>query len=345
MRLWLSPKREDDVSHTSTLQIVDRTASSRKRTTSSATVMVGLLCLSGCWLEPIDRNVYGTCERLNEEGVYVPCAPVTDTGSPGATAGADGSPNPSGVSEGFYALGTRQVYPEPATTVTGSVRFGVDELSGFVDAAVHIASDADTVTNVSLRRGAMGAPDSEQIRFFEPDPSEADTWRLVDQGLLTKTEVHAWTRGQLFVSVQGVQGEVLRAQVVPEDVRLIVSDLTSHSVAAHHDAPQAGAARAFLTVKESSGDSSIYVHTSDIAPTAVQLRQGAIGEVWGDGPEIHVTYQPEGWSTLWSAPNYSLEEDWLFAMQYGRAYVVLYTEDHPSSKGVGALRGLIDLVP
>jgi hypothetical protein len=297
-------------------------------------------------MEPLDRNLYGSCERLNEEGVFEDCAPVYDTGvANGLTNLGLEIPDPADVPEAFYGLDTRQVYPEPVTTVVGSVRFGVDEPSGLVVSDVYFDSDQHRVTSVTLRRGEFGGPNSELIRFFERDPSAPDTWHLVDQGLLSEYEVHAWTRGQLFVSVESSTQEILRAQVVPPDVQLVVTDITAKSVSAYHHTPQVGGARAFLTVKETTGDSSIFVHTSGIEPTGVQVRQGAIGDVWGDGPEIHVTYRPDGWSTLWSAPNYALSEDWLFAMQHGRAYVVLYTEDYPSLEGVGALRGLVDLVP
>ena len=301
-----------------------------------------LLSLAACWTEPLERDVYGSCERLNEEGEFEDCGPVANAdGSYDSTD--DEASNLSNISDALYDLETRQVYPEPATTVTGSVRFGVNEFSGLIVSDVHFASQGHRVTNVTLRRGGMGDPNSFQLRFFDRDPSAPDVWNLVDQGPLSKDEVHAWTRGNLFVSVETSQEEVLRAQLVPSGVELMVIDVTSKSVSAHHHTPQDGTARAFLTVNDTTGDSSIFVHTLGIEPTAVQLRQGSIGDVWGEGPEIHVTYRPQGWSTLWSSPNYSLSEDWILAMQYGRAYVVLYTDEYPPLDGVGALRGLIDL--
>jgi len=297
-------------------------------------------------MQPLDTNTSGTCQRLNEDGEFVSCDPMSvgDTGEfPTDTESEVHIPDPEDVPQQVFELDSRQLYPEPSTVVSGSVQFGLDEASGLLVSEVNVSTAAHSVVDVTLQRGWLGGPSAELVRFFEEDEGSPGAWKIVDEGLLTEDELRAWNRGEFFVSVATAHQVVLRAQVVPKDVSVLVTDINADAVSAYHESPQTGTARAFLVVNETTGDASFCVHASGIEPSAVQVRQGSIGDAWGDGPEIHVTYQPQGTSNLWASPNYTVTDEWLFAMRHGHAYFVLYTDQYPSLEGVGALRGLIDL--
>jgi hypothetical protein len=241
--------------------------------------------------------------------------------------------------------------PPPANTTVFSVSLNITEvLGGSTETGSATASftlDLDdnslsgsvtltgvTASGVSLRQGFAGEPGDEVLALNQANTSN---WSIPDNTTLTTAQRGNLNSGQLFVQVNtsAQPNGALRGQIIPDDIDLIITELSEAQ-----SIPPTGSsatALAFVTLNTSNGALAARVNTSNFPDATIAHIHRAFAGSSG-GILINLTQDannPSHWSNAGNEE--SLDAAGISALNAGELYFNFHSMDFAG----GEIRGQI----
>ena len=156
------------------------------------------------------------------------------------------------------------------TTATSSIEFDhhAKTLSG------DITLNGDTADSVSIKTGYAGENDSSATHIVDlTTGTVAGSWVIPTNTVLTDAQNEMAERGQLYLSVMVGTNEILRGQLLTDDVSVTKLSLTAPS-----GVTTSGTGEIFLTKIDTTDSQSVvaFVHVDGITPTSVHIHDSSI---------------------------------------------------------------------
>ncbi|MDY0067035.1 MAG: CHRD domain-containing protein [Steroidobacteraceae bacterium] len=230
-----------------------------------------------------------------------------------------------------------EVFPEPASTATGTGQLAFNLITGVVTGGVTLSG----VTAVQAHiHAAYAGQDGPVIVNFVQSPSDPNRWDVEPGAMLTAEQVNDLLAGRLYVNVHSAaypNGEI-RGQIRPQDVTVLVTRMSGENVAPPVETTAVGLAGA--TVHRVGNVATIHVQSS--------------GADDGDAAHLHVAPPAENATAAlldltqnaaapgqWSAEQQPITDADEASLDLGQWYADIHTPGFPG----GVLRGQFEPPP
>ena len=217
-----------------------------------------------------------------------------------------------------------------AGSATGTI--DVNAITGETSGSITVSGFTPTAAHIHDGFAGQNGP---IVIGLEQDPGDPAVWNVPQGAVLTAEQLDRLLSGALYVNVHSdaFPGGEVRAQLLPENVRVFFTDLTSREEPALIDAP--GSGRAALTVNTDTRAVVAHLTFSGVDDaTDAHIHQGFAG---ANGPVIVGLTRDSADPSHFFVTDASLSQAAYDALLAGGLYFNLHSTTHPD----GHLRGQI----
>lgn len=209
-------------------------------------------------------------------GIHQITAVVTDSANQMVTSAAVSFTVNNGSGSFAVQLAPDQLFPQPASTATGTGNLSADASSGQFSGSVTLAGV--TATSAEIGDAYAGAQ-SPAVITLSVDAGNVDQWDVPAGTILTAQQFADLAAGKLYVLVRSAlfpAGE-LRAQLLPDGIVVRFAALSGSAEVPPVATTATG--QVAVTVDAAHLRAAVHVNVAGLAATGAELDSGAAGAV------------------------------------------------------------------
>lgn len=232
----------------------------------------------------------------------------------------------------LFTLSGKQQVPSVQTNAYGHGYLFYDGSDGVVTLNTHAWDFTPTAVHIHQAEAGLNG---DVIAGWEVSANDDDVWQLPEGNILGSDEILALYMANLYVSIytEAHPGGEIRGQILPEDYRLILFDLSPGQEVPRADSTASGAG--YATVNTETGGLRLNVWSTDMDAQAAHIHQARIGN---NGDAVMALEESSDHPGLWQIPeNIGMNSDAQALLLAGGHYVNMHSNAFPE----GEIRGQI----